>query len=299
MVRRDSRRRPSNAYETPKALMTPPEFQALPTLEPDHQLAYGDDPTQIGHLRVPSGDGPFPVVVLIHGGCWREPFSNLRELGPIGDKLKVEGIATWNIEYRRLPQPGSGWPGTYLDVARGVDHLRKLAGPHHLDLNHIVIVGHSAGGHLAMWAASRSRLKAGSDLYVADAIKPNGVINLAGTMDMSVNIENMEKGCQAPVVHGMLGGGPTDVPNRYAESSVFKLVPIGVPQVMLWDEHEQFVPRPFARAQVDAATKAGDQAELLIVPGVGHFEIATTREPSWPTLHAAILSLLNGKLPPP
>lgn len=278
--------------------MGPHEFQALPTQEPDHQLAYGDDPAQIGHLRVPPGDGPFPVVVLIHGGCWREPFANLRELGPIGDKLKVEGVATWNIEYRRLPQPGSGWPGTYLDIAKGVDHLRELAGPYKLDLDRVVIVGHSAGGHLAMWAASRSRLKPESAVYTANPIKPKGVINLAGTMDMSVNIENMEAGCQAPVIHEMLGGSPADVPERYAESSVFKLVPVGVPQVMLWGEHEQFIPRPFAQAHVDAATRAGDQAELLIVPGVGHFEIATTLEPSWPTLRGAIASLLDGKLPP-
>jgi acetyl esterase/lipase len=281
------------------ALMTPQEFLALPRLEPDHQLAYGDDPTQIGHLRIPSGTGPFPIVVLIHGGCWREPFASLHSIGPIGDTLKIEGIATWNIEYRRLPQPGSGWPGTYLDIARGVDHLRTLAPTYRLDLNRLVIVGHSAGGHLAMWAASRSRIEPGSDLYVANPIKPSGVINLAGTMDMSVNIENMAKACDAPVVHDMLGGTPAEVPYRYAESSVFRLLPIGVSQVLMWGEHEEFVPHVLAQTHIDAATQEGDPAVLLVAPGVGHFEIATTLEPSWPILRGAIISLLDGRLPAP
>ena len=286
----------TSAAAAPKPLMTPSEFQALPTGEPDHQLAYGDQPAQIGHLRVPPGAGPFPVVVLIHGGCWRG-YGTLRELGPVGDMLRDDGIASWNIEYRQPPQPGGGWPGTFLDIARGVDHLRALAGTYPLDLNRVVILGHSAGGHLAMWAASRARLGPNSDLYIPNAIKPTGVINLAGTMDLSVNIASVETACQAPVVHDLLGGAPADVPVRYVESSVFKLLPIGVPQVMLWGEHEPFVPHAFARAQVDAATKAGDRAVLLVVPGVGHFEIATTQEPSWPTLRGAVLSLLDGRLP--
>ena len=107
-------------------LMTPQEFLALPTIESDRQLAYGDDPTQIGHLRIPFGAGPFPVVALIHGGCWRS-YGTLRELGPIGDALEKDNIATWNIEYRQPPEPGGGWPDTYLDVGKGVDHLRTLA----------------------------------------------------------------------------------------------------------------------------------------------------------------------------
>lgn len=109
-------------------------------------------------LRVPSGPGPHPVAVLIHGGCFKAAYATLRDLAPMADALKATGIATWNIEYRWLGEPGGGWPGTYLDVGRAVDHLRALAGQHPLDLGRVVVVGHSAGGHLATWAAARARV---------------------------------------------------------------------------------------------------------------------------------------------
>jgi acetyl esterase/lipase len=288
---------PPAAADAASTLMGPHEFQALAYQPPDQTLSYGDDPAQIGELRLPSGAGPFPVVILVHGGCWRAPFADLREMGPIGDRLKEDGIATWNIEYRRLPQPGSGWPGTYLDIANGVDHLRTLAAEYRLDLDRVVIVGHSAGGHLAMWAASRSRVAPDSAVLTADPLKPLGVINLAGTMDMSVNIENMETSCQAPVVHEMLGGGEADAPDRYRDASAFKLLPIGVRQVVVLGEHETFIPRPLAEAHVEAAKAAGDEAALLIAPAVGHFEIAAPSTSAWPMVHDSILALLDGKLP--
>ena len=137
-------------------LMTPGELQALPSEPPDLRAAYGTDSSQYGELRVPSGPGPHPVVVLIHGGCFKAAYATLRDLAPMGDALRAAGIATWNLEYRRLGQTGGGWPGTYLDVASAVDHLRVLARQHPLDLGRVVIVGHSAGGHLAMWAAARA-----------------------------------------------------------------------------------------------------------------------------------------------
>jgi acetyl esterase/lipase len=291
---------PESDPTAPQAnVMGPSEFQALPFLPPDRQLTYGEEPTQIGELRVPVGTGPFPVVVLIHGGCWREPFASLRDLGPIGDQLKAEDIASWNVEYRRLPQAGSGWPGTYLDIAKGVDHLRSLAAEYNLDLDRVVIVGHSAGGHLAMWAASRGRIGPQSAVYTPNPLRPLGVINLAGTMDMSVNIENMEEVCQAPVVRNMMGGSPVDVPDNYRDASAFQLLPLGVRQVVILGEHEEFIPRALAEAHVDAAQKAGDEAQLIIVPGAGHFEIAAPSTSAWSSLHTAILALLGGELPPP
>jgi len=108
-------------------LMTPAQFQALPSKPADYRLSYGTDANQFGELRVPSGVSPYPVAILIHGGCWKAEYSTLRDLAPMADTLKAKGIATWNIEYRRLPQAGSGWPGTYLDVGRGVDYLRSIA----------------------------------------------------------------------------------------------------------------------------------------------------------------------------
>src|SRR5262249_47498167 len=139
------------AAPSPNAPKGLAEFQALPSQPADYKIAYGEDPNQYAELKVPSSDGSHPVVILIHGGCWKAAYATLRDLAPMADALKADGIATWNIEYRRLPQPGSGWPGTYLDVGRAVDHLRAIATEHKLDLRHVVALGHSAGGHLALW----------------------------------------------------------------------------------------------------------------------------------------------------
>lgn len=279
-------------------LMTPAELQALPMRAPDQRLAYGEDPNQYGELRVPSQGGPHPVVVLIHGGCWKEPYATLRDLAPMGDALKEEGVATWNVEYRRLHQPGSGWPGTYLDVGRAIDHLRSLAAQYRLDLSRVVIVGHSAGGHLAMWAAARPRLGKESPLFVADPLPVRGVVNLAGTMDMADNIPRMEAGCGDAVVTTMLGGAPGDVPERYAQASAIALVPLGVPQALIWGEREDFVPLPLAEKYTRAATQAGDSVRVVVVPGVGHFELASPFSAAWPAVGSAIRSLLDGQLPP-
>jgi acetyl esterase/lipase len=137
-------------------------FHALPSNPADYRISCGRDGNQFGDLRVPAGSGPHPVAILIHGGCWKADFATLRDLAPMADALKAEGIATWNIEYRRLSQSGSGWPGTYLDVSKSVDYLRSIAADNKLDLTRVIVIGHSAGGHLAMWVAARSRLSSGS-----------------------------------------------------------------------------------------------------------------------------------------
>lgn len=164
-------------------LMTPAQFQALSRKPADSRFSYGTDANQFGELRVPSGIGPHPVAILTHGGCWKAEYGSLRDLAPMADTLKAKGIATWNIEYRRLGQAGSGWPGTYRDIGRGVDYLRSIAVQNHLDLTRVIVVGHSAGGHLAMWVAARSRLPKSSLIYVSDPLPIRGVIDLAGIVD--------------------------------------------------------------------------------------------------------------------
>ncbi len=176
---------PRDGAASAGTLMSPGDLQALPSRAPDHRLSYGQDSSQYGELRLPAGPGPHPVVVLIHGGCFKAAYATARDLAPMGDALKAEGIATWNVEYRRLGQPGGGWPGTYLDVGRAVDRLRALAGRYRLDLDRVVLLGHSAGGHLAMWAAARPRVPAGSPLYLADPLPVRGAIDLAGPLDLT------------------------------------------------------------------------------------------------------------------
>jgi acetyl esterase/lipase len=293
-----SRAVPREAAVSAGRLMTLQEFQALPYDEPDRRLAYGEDSSQYGELRLPAGRGPHPVVVLIHGGCFKAAYATTRDLAQMGDALKADGIASWNVEYRRLGQPGGGWPGTYLDVGRALDHLRTLAGSYDLDLGRVVVAGHSAGGHLAMWAAARSRLAATSPLYAADPLPVRGVIDLAGPVDMTANIRGYEALCRDTVITSLLGGTPADVPAHYAQASAIKLLPLRVPQVLVVGTHDDFVPSPLAEAYAQAAMQAGDSVRLVIIPGVGHFETASPRAWTWPQVESAIRSLLDGTLPP-
>ena len=173
--------------------------------------------------------------------------------------------------------------------------MREIASEYRLDLDRIVLVGHSAGGHLAMWAAARNRLPEDSQLYTAEPLKVRGVINLAGTMDMTDNIENMQARCRDTVVTNMLGGTPHEVPQRYAQGAAMGLVPLGVPQVLIWGEHEEFVPLPLAQKYLNAATRTGDDVQIIIVPGMGHFDLASPHTDAWPVLRASIRGMLGSR----
>ena len=277
--------------------MTPEELSALPSGAPDRRIAYGVESSQYGELRLPAGTGRHPLVIMIHGGCFKAAYATAQYFGAMADALKADGIATWNIEYRRLGEPGSGWPGTYLDVGRAVDHVRAIAGEHQLDLDRVVLVGHSAGGHLAMWAAARHRLTKTSELYVANPLPVRGVVDLAGPVDMTANISGYEALCADPVITSLLGGAPAAVPDHYAQASAIKLLPLGIPQVLVVGSHEDFVPLPVVDAYVTAATGTGDQVRRILIPGAWHFEIASPLSFAWPQVKAAIDSLIDGKLP--
>lgn len=279
-----------------RRLMTPQDLTSVPAQAPDRRVTYGADVNQFAELRVPSGEGPHPLVVLVHGGCFKT-YASLADLAPVGDVLKARGIATLNVEYRRVDQAGGGWPNTYLDVGHAVDSVPSLAKEHHLDLSRVVIVGHSAGGHLAMWAAARARVPRGSAVYMSNPFAVRGVVDLAGPLDLTANIDGYEALCRDRVITKLMGGPPSSVPDRYAEASPMKLLPFGVPQVVVLGEHEEFVPLRFARAYAEAGVRAGDRVRLMLIPGVGHFEIASPRAAIWPRIESAIRSLLDGKLP--
>src|SRR5262245_43877582 len=142
--------------------LSPQQVNELPSSPADHRIQYGSGPFQFGDLRLPKTTERHPVAVVIHGGCWKakhgDLVADLENTSPLSAALTSIGIATWNIEYRRIDNPGGGWPGTFEDVANAVDYLRVIAKSFPLDLNRTVIIGHSAGGHLATWAAARHRL---------------------------------------------------------------------------------------------------------------------------------------------
>src|SRR5579864_48582 len=145
------------------------EILDLPAPPADVRLPYGTDQFQFGDLRLPQSAGPHPVAIVVHGGFWRAQYG-LEYAGHLCAALAHAGIATWNLEYRRIGNPGGAWPNTFLDVAQGADYLRVLAEKYPLDLKRVITAGHSAGGHLAVWLAARHRIPAGDPLAPSDLI---------------------------------------------------------------------------------------------------------------------------------
>jgi acetyl esterase/lipase len=266
--------------------MTSKDLIALPQPPADHTLAYGDQPQQYGELRLPAGGGDHAVAIVIHGGCWQAPYG-LDQVRALCAALTAAGVATWSLEYRRLGEPGGGWPGTLEDVARGADHVRVLARQYALDLDRVVAVGHSAGGHLALWLAARERLPAGTALRGESPLRLRGVVSLAGIADLRDAAERPLCG-DAPIE--LLGGRPDQVPDRMRIASPVESLPFGVPQTLVFGALDGIVPPEHGRLHLEAAKRAGDTATLRILEGCGHFELVNPASRAWPDVRDAVLS---------
>lgn len=273
--------------------LRPRDVDALPSKPANARVSYGSDPMQFGDLRLPSGAGPFPVAVVIHGGCWVSGFATLQNTSAFADALRDAGVATWNIEYRRLDNPGGGWPGTFTDVGAAVDHVATLAKQYPLDLSRVVVTGHSAGAHLALWAAARPRLAANSPLYTKAPLRVRGAIALGGPGDLRNFTEYAGRICGSPVIERLLGGTPDAVPERYADASPIELLPLGVRQLLIVGEEDGVMPERARSAYVTAAVKAGDAAEAIVVSGA-HFEVIAPSSPAWVAVRDKILELFAG-----
>jgi len=259
------------------------------------RIAYGTDPLQFAELRVPSTKGPHPVAIVVHGGCWVAKLGNMEEravamdnMRPVAAALTDAGIATWNVEYRRLGNAGGGWPGTFQDVARAADFLRTLATANDLDLTRTVAIGHSAGGHLVMWLAARAKLSKTSDLYTANPLALAGVVDLDGPADLKATIPLQQPVCGSPVITNLMGGSPEEQPDRYRAGSPIELLPLGVRQ-------EFFAGRMFAAqvAPYEAATKqAGDTLHTTVLADAGHFVFIDPQSDVWPQVLAAVRRLV-------
>ncbi len=242
----------------------------MPLPTPAKRIAYGSTPQQFGELRLPTGSGPFPVVVLVHGGCWMAEFDYVY-MTRMAAWLAQRGVATWTIEFRRVGDEGGGWPGTFLDVADATDALRHIAKTEPLDLQRVYAAGHSAGGQLALWLATRARLAKDSQLYRSDPLPIHGVLGLAAVTDLHAYRKGPPDSCHGSVDQ-VMGGSPEEYPRRYAETSPRQLLPLGVPQVFIQGDDDPIVAPAPVRAYVEAARKAGDHAEYLTLSNAGHFE---------------------------
>jgi len=265
------------------------DLASLPQPPADRVIAYGESPQQLAELRLPTGDGPHPVVIVIHGGCWQTPWA-LDDVRGLAAAVTAEGVATWSLEYRRLGDAGGGWPGTLADVGRGADHLREVAAAHQLDLGRVIALGHSAGGQLALWLAARPRLARTSSLWSERPLPVRGVVSLAGICDLRQAAA--EAVCDDAVPR-LLGGPPAELEDRLRESSPIELLPLGVPQRLVCGGDDPLVPLSQARAYAAAARRAGDAVALEIVAGAGHFELVDPASAAWPAVRAAVTALLR------
>jgi len=272
--------------------LRPRDVDTLPARPADQRLSYGADSLQFGDLRLPSGAGPFPVAIVIHGGCWVSHFASLQNTAAMADALRDAGVATWNIEYRRLDHPGGGWPGTFTDVADAADFVRELAGRFPLDPGNVIAVGHSAGGHLALWLGGRSRLPARSALHRPDPLPLRAVVALGGPGDLRDFTGYAARICGAPVIEQLLGGSPAAVPERFDQGSPLSLLPMGIRQALIVGEADRVMPAASREAYVAAARTAGDPVDVVVIPGAAHFEVIAPVAAAWPTVRATLLALL-------
>jgi acetyl esterase/lipase len=264
-------------------------------------IAYGPEPSQVGELYLPEGTGPFPVVVLIHGGFWTAMYDR-RQITGLADDLVANGYAVWNIEYRRIGEPGGGWPGTLLDVATAVDAVEGLDPA--LDSKRVFVVGHSAGGHLATWAARRAALPDDAP-GAGPKVTPLGAVSLAGVLDLAAaatarlgsELGNPDAdppmGAPAPgrpevwpsvgkmvadgVVPVFLGGRPDEVPQRYAAASPVELADGGVPVLVVHGTADDVVPTLSSRSYVDA----GGDVRYVELAGANHFDMIDPAGEAW------------------
>jgi acetyl esterase/lipase len=247
----------------------------LPPPPADVRLAYGSDPNQFGDLRLPKGKGAFPVVMNIHGGYWRAKY-DLAHAGHLCAALTAKGMATWNVEYRRVGNAGGGWPGTFEDIASGYRFLPQIAKRYNLDSAKTLVMGHSAGGQLALCLAGHEP-------------SVRNVMALAGVVDLQ---QAFEQHLSNDAVVEFLGGKPKDVPEHYHEADPMRLSVKAV-QWLIHGLGDDAVPPTFSRNYVQEKKQRGEDAHLLEISQAGHFELIDPRSVAWTKVEPTVLHLLG------
>jgi acetyl esterase/lipase len=255
------------------------DYMKQPRHQPDASVHYGPAPSQVAELFLPKAKGPHPVVVLLHGGCFLKEFEGFAQTSALAADLAGRGYAVWNVEYRKLGEAGAGYPGTFQDVATAVDRLRVEAPRYGLDLKRVVAVGHSAGGHLALWAASRGKLSAASPLRSPDPLPIGAVISLAGIGDLKGQGKAFGLPCGDDTLDRLLDTAKRKEP--FADTSPAELLPTGTKVVMVHGVFDHVMPPYIGRDYVLKVRKAGDQAEVVTIPSAGHFDLVIATNPAW------------------
>jgi pimeloyl-ACP methyl ester carboxylesterase len=372
---------PASPGATP-ALMTWPDLLERPRPEPNETIGYGTDALQVADLWLPAGHGPHPTVLMVHGGCWQTEIADRRIMNWIAEDLRKRGIAVWNIDYRGVDREGGGYPGTFLDAAAAADALRDAAPRYNLDIDQIVAVGHSAGGHLALWLAARSQWQRGglriglkieggsvkkierkytrkieqvlrnlrgwdriesnvrpgrsvtwvgfsaeadiqdalseakrsllalglkhlsvelaqqpvpreSPLRSGTALPISVVISLGGLPDLEEAARPPGSGCGTEVVARLTGAPGPDRPDVFADTSIPRLAPLGVRQVLINGLQDRIIPTAYAEAYAAPMRMVGDWVEVRMIDRTGHVELIAPETEAWAATAEEIEGILH------
>ena len=263
----------------------PDDVDRLPASKPTATVQYGAN-LQQGELRLPAGKGPFPVAIVIHGGCWTRGLATTRNTAHLPTALTEKRIATWNIEYRQLGDAGAGWPGTFLDWAAAADHLRSLARHYPLDLSRVVAVGHSAGAQAALWLAVRPKLPSDREIRGGDPLPLKAVVAIDGPGDLAAAAGEDRGFCRRQAIVRLMGGTPSSAPRHYEDGSPAARLPLGVRQFLI---ASRYLRPEDAAAYAHRAEARGDHVKILTPAGADHFNIIAPGEPQFAAVEALIL----------
>jgi dipeptidyl aminopeptidase/acylaminoacyl peptidase len=238
-------------------------------------VSYGALPSQYLDVWSPRGGHASvqaPTAVLVHGGYWRDRY-DLHLMDGLAADLSGRGWAAVNLEYRRVGADGGGWPATFEDVVAGLEAAAALA---ESDADRLVLIGHSAGGHLALLAAASRPLL--------------GVVALAPVSDLR---EASRRGLSDHAVHGLLGGTPSEWPERYLAWDPMFHLPLGCPTLVVHGDADENVPVELSRAYSGAARSAGDDVTYVELPAGDHFVVIDPSSGAWTTV-VAWMEALSG-----
>jgi len=253
------------------------EILALPPPPADGRVAYGTDPQQFGDVRLPKTKGSCPIVMNIHGGFWRAKY-DLAHAGHLCAALTARGLATWNIEYRRVGDPGGGWPGTFEDIRNAYRFLPQLAKRYNADSTKALVMGHSAGGQLALCLAAH-------DPSAKNVISLAGVVNLQQAWELHLGNN---------AVVDFLGGTPKEVPEHYREADPMQLsINRATTQWLIQGAADDVVPSYFSRTYAEQKKQKGEDVHYSEISTAGHFELIDPHSTAWPRVESTVLHLLG------
>jgi len=257
--------------------MSSDDILTQPPPPADARVPYGSDPNQFGDIRLPQGKGPLPLLINIHGGFWRAKY-DLAHAGHFCAALTAKGIATWNLEYRRVGNPGGGWPGTFDDIRSAYRFLPQLAKRYSVDVNKVVVMGHSAGGQLALCLAARE-----------PSLKR--VVSLAGVLDLQ---QAWDLHLSNNAVVEFLGGKPSDVPEHYREADPMQLsIDHATTQWLIHGAADDVIPSYFSRNYAQQKKPKGEDVHYLEISTAGHYDLIDPRSQAWPRVQDTVRHLIG------